>query len=61
MEKEDLYKKLDIIQNNLKDSHSIGDVEKINYYVAKLNELWKTASVEMLNNAGKDGYFKSKQ
>tara|TARA_R100000908_G_C3615945_1_gene63801 strand:+ start:263 stop:448 length:186 start_codon:yes stop_codon:yes gene_type:complete len=60
MEKEDLYKKLDTIQANLKESYSIKDVDKINYYISELNKLWKKASVEMLNNAGKDGYFKPK-
>ena len=61
MEKEELYKKLDTIQSNLKKSYSVGDVDKINYHISELNKLWKKASIEMLSNAGKDGYFKPKK
>lgn len=60
MEKEELYKKLDIIKDKLKKSYDSGDVETINLHIKELNKLWEKASVEMLNNAGKDGYFKPK-
>tara|TARA_R110000803_G_scaffold4942_2_gene16509 strand:+ start:9158 stop:9349 length:192 start_codon:yes stop_codon:yes gene_type:complete len=60
MEKNELYEKLDTIKSELKKSYDVGDTKKINYYVKELNELWEKASVEMLKNAGKDGYFKPK-
>ena len=59
MYKEELYEKLDVIKLKLKESYDSGDTDKINYYTKGLNELWKEASIEMLKNAGKDGYFKS--
>ena len=59
MNKEELYEKLDAIKIKLKESYDNGDTDKINYYIKGLNELWEEASVEMLKNAGKDGYFKS--
>ena len=57
MTNEELQKKLDLLRNKLSEANKIGDVELIDKYVDELNDLWDKASVEMLENAKKDGIY----
>ena len=57
MTKEELQKKLDLLRNKLSEANKMGDVELIDKYVDELNDLWDKASVEMLENAKKDGIY----
>lgn len=57
MTNEELQKKLDLLRNKLSEANKIGDVELIDKYVDELNDLWDKASLEMLENAKKDGIY----
>tara|TARA_Y100001973_G_C4935930_1_gene203299 strand:- start:32 stop:226 length:195 start_codon:yes stop_codon:yes gene_type:complete len=57
MTNEELQKKLDLLRNKLSEANKMGDVELIDKYVDELNDLWDKASVEMLENAKKDGIY----
>ena len=55
MTNEELQDKLVAIKKKLKKAYKKGDKKKIDYYITKLNTLWKEAGEEMLKNAKKDG------
>jgi methanogenic corrinoid protein MtbC1 len=57
MTNEELQKKLDLLRNKLSEANKIGDIELIDKYVDELNDLWDKASLEMLENAKKDGIY----
>ena len=56
MTNEELQNKLTSIKNKLEKAYKKGNKKKINYYIKKLNTLWKEAGAEMLKNAKKDGF-----
>jgi|TARA_R110000744_G_scaffold370276_1_gene480807 hypothetical protein len=53
----ELRDKLDIILEKLRTANTNKNSEEISHQVKKLNGLWNKASVEMLKNAEKDGFF----
>jgi len=57
MTNEELQTKLDSVTNKLKKATEEKDLVAINRYVDELNSLWDKASVEMLENAKKDGVY----
>tara|TARA_B100000287_G_C20221035_1_gene618076 strand:- start:309 stop:497 length:189 start_codon:yes stop_codon:yes gene_type:complete len=56
MKQEELNNKLDILFKDLKKSNELKDQKTIEENINKLNELWKEASKEMLDNARKEGF-----
>ena len=57
MTNEELQNKLAYLKENLEKSHKKKDIEKVDYYVRKINDLWNEASVEMLKNAEEAGLY----
>ena len=57
MTNEELQKKLTLVQTNLNEANKKKDNILINKYVSELNALWEKASVEMLKNAEKCGWY----
>ena len=57
MTEKELRDKLDIILEKLRTANTNKNSKEISHQVKQLNELWKEASVEMLKNAEKDGFF----
>ena len=57
MNEKELREKLDIILEKLRTANTNKNSKEISHQVKKLNGLWKEASVEMLKNAEKDGFF----
>jgi|TARA_R110000803_G_scaffold206765_1_gene274227 hypothetical protein len=57
MKNEELQKKLDVVTHKLEKAHEEKNEEKILYYVTILNNLWQEASVDMLKNAERGGWY----
>jgi hypothetical protein len=57
MKNEELQKKLDVVTHKLEKAHEDQNEEKILYYVTILNNLWQEASVDMLKNAERGGWY----
>ena len=57
MKNEELQKKLNVVTHKLEKAHEEKNEEKILYYVTILNNLWQEASVDMLKNAERGGWY----
>ena len=57
MTNEELQKELDSLKIKLSEATRDNDTQLIDKYVDKLNDLWDKASVEMLLNAEKGGWY----
>ena len=44
------------VMSKLKEANEEGDQENILKYVGELNKLWEDSSLDMLQNANKDGF-----
>tara|TARA_R100001443_G_scaffold115228_1_gene132529 strand:+ start:215 stop:403 length:189 start_codon:yes stop_codon:yes gene_type:complete len=59
MTNEELQEQLSLLKTKLKEANEKNDSDLINRYVNELNDLWGKASVEMLKNAEKGGWYSS--
>ena len=57
MTNEELQKKLDLLKTKLSKATKENDTELVDRYVDELNALWDKASVDMLKNAEKGGWY----
>lgn len=57
MTNEELQKKLDLLKTKLSKATRENNTELIDKYVDKLNSLWDKASIDMLKNAEKGGWY----
>ena len=57
MNEKKLRDKLDIILEKLRTANTNKNSKEISHQVKQLNKLWEEASVQMLKNAEKDGFF----
>tara|TARA_R110001583_G_scaffold127043_1_gene278643 strand:+ start:825 stop:1013 length:189 start_codon:yes stop_codon:yes gene_type:complete len=57
MDEKELRDKLDTILEKLRTANTNKNSKEISHQVKKLNKLWEEASVQMLKNAEKDGFF----
>jgi len=53
----ELQEKLELLKNKLNEANLKNETTLINKYVAELNKLWEEASVEMLKNAERSGWY----
>jgi len=60
MTNEELHTKLEIVKTELDKAHKEGNIDRIDYYVKELNELWEEAGKEMLKNAEEGGWYTPK-
>ena len=61
MTNEELQKKLTLLQTKLSKANRENNTKLIHKYVDELNGLWDKASVEMLSNAEKSGFYRPEQ
>ncbi len=57
MTNEELQKKLDLLKTKLSKATRENNTELIDKYVDELNSLWDKASIDMLKNAEKGGWY----
>ena len=57
MTNEELQKKLDLLKTKLSKATRENDTVLIGKYVDELNSLWDKASLDMVKNAKKEGWY----
>jgi len=51
-----LIEQMEEVMSKLKEANDKGDQKNILKYVGELNKLWEGSSLDMLQNASKDGF-----
>jgi len=57
MTNEEIQKKLSLVKTRLGEATEENNTALINKYVGELNSLWAKASLEMIKNAKKEGWY----